>query len=58
MNYVWLVIDNENNEVRALYDTVAIAKTMKKTIEELFDTTVRIEKRTVNLDIKYIGVKP
>jgi hypothetical protein len=55
MNDVYLLLD-ESREVVALYDNKDLAEKMKKPIEQKFNKKLTIEKRTLNLDIKTIGV--
>lgn len=55
MKYVYLIVNNEKNVV-AVYDDETLAKTMKVPLEEKFETQLVIEKRSVNQDIKMIGV--
>lgn len=55
MKSVYLMIDTEKNVV-AVYDDETLAQKMKASVEEKLKTKVTIEKRSVNLDIKTIGV--
>lgn len=55
MKTVYLMIDTDKNVV-AVYDDETLATKMKTSVEEKLKTKVTIEKRSVNLDIKTIGV--
>lgn len=55
MNHVFLLIDEQNNVV-AIYSQQELAEKLKKPIEEKLKVQLRIEKRSVNLDIKTVGV--
>lgn len=52
---VYLLIDLNKNVV-AIYDDETLAEKMKTSVEEKLNTKVTIEKRSVNIDIKAIGV--
>jgi hypothetical protein len=55
MTSVYLLSDVEKNVV-AIYDNEELANKMKKPIEEKLKVELTIEKRSINLDLKVIGV--
>lgn len=55
MEQVYLMID-ENKNVVALYSDETIASKMKLPIEEKLKVKLTIEKRSINLDLKVIGI--
>lgn len=55
MKIVFLLIDTDKNVV-AIYDDETLANTMAGPVEEKLGIKVTVEKRSVNLDIKTIGV--
>lgn len=55
MNKVFLMLDANNNVV-AIYTDKILAAKMKKSIEEKLKLELTVEERTVNLDIKMVGV--
>ena len=55
MRFVWLMM-NEQNEVVAIYDDATLAQTMLPALEEKFKTKVTVVRRSVNQDIKMIGI--
>ena len=55
MNHVYLLIDEQNNVV-AIYSEQELAEKLKKPVEQKLNVKLRIEKRSVNLDIKTVGV--
>lgn len=55
MTSVFLLIDEEKNVV-AIYDNEEFALKLKVPIEEKLSKKIHIEKRTVNQDIKVVGV--
>lgn len=55
MKYVYLLIDADKNVI-AVYDDQTLAEKLKKPIEEKLQVQLTIDKRSVNLDIKTVGV--
>lgn len=55
MKYVYLMLDEAKNVV-AIYEDEAVAQKLKKPIEEKLNLTLTIEKRSVNPDLKVVGV--
>lgn len=56
MKYVYLLIDKATKNVAAIYDDETLAKKLKKPIEDKLKVELEIEKRSLNLDIKTVGV--
>jgi hypothetical protein len=54
MKHVYLILDEKN--IVAVYDDETLATTMKPALEGKFQKTLKVEKRSVNQDIKMIGV--
>lgn len=57
MKHVWTVVDTKTNDTIALYNTQAIAEKLAPLLAKKLDTETKIEKRTINLSIEYIGTK-
>lgn len=55
MNVVYLMVDKDKNIV-AIYTDQIIAKKMKKPIEEKLNLELTLEERSVNLDLKMVGL--
>jgi len=48
---VYLLVDKDKNVI-AIYDDQTLAETMKKPIEQQLNVELKIEKRSINQDIK------
>lgn len=55
MTSVYLMVDAEKNVI-AIYDDADLAIKMHKSVEDKLQIKVTIEKRSVNIDIKMVGV--
>lgn len=52
---VWLMIDKDKNVV-AIYDSEELASKMKSPIEKKLNLELTVEERSVNIDIKMVGL--
>ena len=57
MKYVWVVMKKEDNSIVALYSDKAVAERLLKVLEEKVEAELFIEKRTIDQDLKLIGVR-
>ena len=57
MKYVWLVIDEVNQKVLAVYSEDDMAKKLAPVIAKKFNTETRVERRTINLELNLVGIK-
>jgi len=55
MNHVYLVTDKDKNVI-AIYTTVILANKMKPALEKQLNVELKIEERSVNQDLKMIGL--
>jgi len=55
MNKIFLLIDSDKNVV-AIYDDEAVAIKMREPLESKLNLKLVVEKRSVNQDIKMIGL--
>ena len=55
MNKIFLLIDSDKNVV-AIYDDEAVAIKMREPLEAKLNLKLVVEKRSVNQDIKMIGL--
>lgn len=57
MKFIWTVVDTNTNDTIALYDSKEIAEKLAPLLAKKLDTDTKVEKRTINLSIEYIGTK-